>query len=67
VVAAYVQGADASSSDSGSGDNGNEPAVTGTGLNWYGSTLTDGAAAYGNPEYYYCLGRPAANFSPFAN
>ncbi|KAL3484993.1 pectate lyase superfamily protein-domain-containing protein [Aspergillus germanicus] len=65
VVAAYLHSADAGSGGSGSGSNG--PAVTGNGLNWYSSSLTDGAAAYQDPEYYYCFGGPAANFPPFAN
>ncbi|RAL17631.1 putative exo-beta-1,3-glucanase [Aspergillus homomorphus CBS 101889] len=80
VVAAYLHNANGatsgggsssgSSSGSGSGSgsgSSNGLAVTGNGLNWYSSSLTAGAAAYEDPEYYYCFGGPAANFPPFAN
>ncbi|RHZ59231.1 hypothetical protein CDV55_106081 [Aspergillus turcosus] len=62
VVAAYLH----NGSNGGSGD-GNPNVVTGNGLNWYSSSLTDGATAYQDPEYYYCFGGPAANFPPFGN
>ncbi|KKK12676.1 putative exo-beta-1,3-glucanase [Aspergillus rambellii] len=69
VVAAYLHNT-ASSSSTGSGSSsgdGNSAVVTGNGLNWYSSSLTDGATAYEDPEYYYCFGGPAANFPPLAN
>ncbi|KAL3471491.1 pectate lyase superfamily protein-domain-containing protein [Aspergillus californicus] len=67
VVAAYLHNADSGDSSGGDGDSGSGsgPAVTGNGLNWYSSSLTDGTAAYEDPEYYYCFGGPAANFPPF--
>ncbi|RAH82446.1 putative exo-beta-1,3-glucanase [Aspergillus japonicus CBS 114.51] len=77
VVAAYLHSADGATSSGGSSSSGstgssgsstsNGPAVTGNGLNWYSSSLTDGATAYEDPEYYYCFGGAAANFPPFAN
>ncbi|KAL4866510.1 hypothetical protein BDV12DRAFT_210436 [Aspergillus spectabilis] len=71
VVAAYLHNAADTSGDgdgnTGGGGGENGPSVTGNGLNWYSSSLTDGATAYEDPEYYYCFGGPAANFPPFQN
>jgi glucan 1,3-beta-glucosidase len=70
VVATYLHNAGSSSSRrsiSASSGDGNSAVVTGNGLNWYSSSLTAGAAAYLDPEYYYCFRRLAANYPPFSH
>jgi glucan 1,3-beta-glucosidase len=65
VIAAYQ---DQSATGTGGGTGGgNGNSVTGSGLNWYDPTFSDGNAGYADPQYYYCFSGPAANFPPFEN